>query len=214
MTQLKFGFKPKPVFSAEDFVVSEANREAFSWITEWPKWPGNALLLHGAKSSGKTHLANIWAKKSGAEFSSDAEKLALVVENIESFTDQEKLFHLINRMKEKNGWLLLTANVPAARLPVALPDLASRLKAIPSVGLNPPDDVLLKSVLMKLFSDRQLKVPAAAIDFILSRMNRSFPDAAALVEKIDTLSAEEKRAITIPLVKKVLNPPQALNSSE
>jgi chromosomal replication initiation ATPase DnaA len=204
MTQFKFGFTAKPAFSADDFVVADANREAFSWITEWPKWPGNALLLHGPKSSGKTHLAHIWAKKSGAEFSNDAAKPALVLENIESFVDQEKLFHLINRMKEKNGWFLLTANAPVAQLQVTLPDLASRLKAMPSVGLNPPDDQLLKSVLMKLFSDRQLKVPAAAIDFILSRMNRSFLDAAALVEKIDTLSAEEKRGITIPLVKKAL----------
>ncbi len=209
MTQFKFGFTAKPAFSVEDFVMSEANREAFSWIMEWPKWPGNALLLHGPESSGKTHLAHIWAAKSGAEFSNDAEKSALVVENIESFANQEKLFHLINRMKEKTvngkgGWLLLTANVPAAQLPLTLPDLASRLKAIPSVVLNPPDDQLLKSVLMKLFSDRQLKVPAVAIDFILSRMDRSFPDAAVLVEKLDQLSAEEKRGITIPLVKRVM----------
>jgi len=204
--QLKLGFASKPVFAESDFVVSNANRAAFSWIKKWPEWPGNALLLHGPESSGKTHLAHIWAARSGAEFfNNNPEKKNLIIEDIESFGEnQERLLHILNESREKSGYLLLTASGPAACLLFTLPDLTSRLKALPDVEVHLPDDELLKSVLIKLFSDRQLKIPPAAIDFILSRIDRSFKSAGRIVNEIDTLSSEEKRNITIPLIRKIL----------
>ena len=74
----------------------------------------------------------------------------------------------------------ISARRPPARWPIALPDLASRLRAAPAAAIGPPDDALLAAVLVKHFADRQVRVAPGVIGFAVRRMERSFAAAAAL----------------------------------
>ena len=118
---------------------------------------------------------------------------------------EEALLHLYNRVVEAEGWLLLTGREPPGRWPMTLPDLTSRLRALPTVILAPPDDALLASVLVKLFSDRQLSVPEDVVPMLLSRIERSFAAARLVVAALDAKSLAEKRPISRQLVRDLLD---------
>lgn len=200
--------------TGDDFIISASNREAVAMIDRWPDWPHNVLALVGPKSSGKTHLANLWREKSmaimldGPALSPDKIRLlggeALVLEQAEQVLDQNLLFHLLNWTREKNLSLLITANRAPARWDVSLADLSSRLKAVPVVELGQPDDALLTALLAKQFADRQLRVKGAVIDYLLTRMERSCSAASEVAAALDSASLEQSRPITVPLARKVL----------
>ncbi len=99
---------------------------------------------------------------------------------------------------------MITAKEPPSRWKLRLGDLASRMNAAPQAGIGPPEDTLIAALLVKQFSDRQLKVDEGVISFIVSRMERSFEAARTMVAAIDHLSLAERRNITVPLVRKVL----------
>lgn len=212
---LEFVFAPS--FQAEDFLVSASNQEAMRWIEEWPGvWPARALNLHGPAGCGKTHLAHIWAARAAAGWLTSAQALALppqeafaahpawVVEAPLLAGHETAWFHLLNVAREDGKWLLLTSRTPLSREPCALADLQSRLAALPAVGMQEPDDVLLESMLAKRFSDMQLKVPSAVLRYAVPRMERSFAAAEALVRTLATQSLAEKKNITLPWIKKFL----------
>lgn len=194
--QLAFELAHAESFSRDDFVAGPSNSEALAAVERWPDWPASALVLVGPEGAGKSHLAAIWAENAGARFLS-ARALAhtnlpaalatgaLVVEDIahDAF-DERALFHLLNLARETEASLLLTARHPDALKP-ALPDLASRLKAIPTVRLAAPDDALLRAVLMKLFADRQIPADEALIAFLAARIERSVAAARAAVVRLD-----------------------------
>ena len=99
--------------------------------------------------------------------------------------------------------LLISAAAPA-RWPLSLPDLTSRLKAIPAVAVGDPDDPLLAAVLVKLFADRQLAVGDDVIAYLLPRMERSFAAARKIAAAIDEASLAQRRPVTVPLARTVL----------
>jgi len=165
---------PPPTYAREDFVVAPGNREALAWIERWPDWPAPALSLGGPAGSGKTHLARIWARQAGAgtvegpslegQSVADLTDLvmtspALVVERADR-APERALFHLYNLAREHRRWLLLVAEALPAHWSIALPDLASRLRAAPAVAVAPPDDELLGSIILKQLADRQLHARA------------------------------------------------------
>ena len=166
MSQYTLSLALPPVFSEDNFFVSDCNRQAHGWIMRWPDWPAHALLLHGPEGSGKSHLAAIWAARSKGNVAEDIERLA----------DERELLHLFNSTKENKQNLLLTASVPAPGLPFTLPDLTSRLLSIPSVAIGQPDDEVLAGAMRKQFADRQMKVDDDVIAYILPRMERSRTD--------------------------------------
>lgn len=203
-------------FSAEDYVTGPANAEAFALISDWPDWPHGVVLLHGAAASGKSHLARIWAGRAAAsEFNAagigemlpdliaeDRHKRACLVEDIDRRgLDEDGLFHLINHATETGGSVLMTARASKSSLDVNLPDLASRLRAASAVKIHQPDTDLLESLLVKLFADRQIDVAPQATAFAISRMERSFAAATALVQTVDRMALEQGRRITIPLLR-------------
>jgi chromosomal replication initiation ATPase DnaA len=170
-------------------------------------------VLHGPEGAGKSHLARIWAERSGALRldptalpEPDAEgPLAWVLDPAEPLTDEHGLLRLYHQLKERGGHLLLTARRPVAAWPIALPDLASRLRAAPAVALEPPDDALLGAVLLKLFSDRQLVVSAGVIGYLVGHMERSFGAARRVVARLDALSLRRRRPITAALARVALD---------
>jgi len=214
--QLAFSLEHAESFAREDFLSGPSNAAALALVETWPDWPARAVVLAGPAGSGKSHLASIWAARSGARFvlarSLVETKVpaalatgALVVEDLTPGAfDERALFHLVNLVREEGAYLLLTAASPPAGWPVEIPDLASRLKAAPVVMLAPPDDALLRAVLVKLFADRQLAVDEALVSFLTMRIERTFQAARAVVAKLDQEAMQRKRPLTRALAAEVL----------
>lgn len=219
--QLPLALPHRPALSREDFLVTPANEEAVAWLDRWPDWPGPALALHGPRGCGKTHLVHVFAAQSGAailpagELPAEdmpyllAHHRAVAVEGADRLMPdpviEEALFHLWNLVKERGRHLVLTGEQPPARWNVSLPDLRSRLSTAQAVAIAAPDDLLMSAVLVKLFIDRQLRVGPEVIAFLLRHMERSFAAARETVAAADTLSLAERREITVPLIRRVLD---------
>jgi chromosomal replication initiation ATPase DnaA len=211
MRQRAFDLPVKTGFATADFLVSDCNREAFELIERWPDWPSPALALYGPPGSGKTHLAHVWCERAKAELISgraiDAGLLpgtaALAIDDVEQ-AQEEPLLHLYNSALERGGTLLLTMPAPPASLLLALPDLASRLRALPVVGIGPPDDAVLGAVLVKHFTDRQISVRPGVIAYLVARIERSFAAAAAVAAQLDEAALAAARPITVKFAREVL----------
>lgn len=208
--QLPLDLAYRPALGTADFVVAAANRDAVAWIDRWPDWPAHALALHGPKGCGKTHLAHVWQARSGAVALSapPADGVAppsRVVLDEPRGWPETALLHLYNALREAGGHLLIVSELAPARWDVALPDLASRLAAMPAVALAAPDDELLIAVMAKQFSDRGLEVNDDVLRYVASRIERSFAAAAETVDKIDRAALAEQRRVTLALARGCLD---------
>jgi chromosomal replication initiation ATPase DnaA len=212
--QLAFDLPNAEAMTREDFFVAPSNALALQVVEGWQDWPGRKLLLVGPEGSGKTHLAHIWAAMTGAVILpadtlcavdvADLAGRAVVIEDADRIAGQEaQLFHLHNLVTE-GGALLLTARTPPRDWGLGLPDLISRMQATPIAQLDAPDDALLSAVLVKLFADRQVVVPASLIPYLVSRMPRSIGAARALVAALDARALAAGRPITRALASDVL----------
>lgn len=193
---------------AEDFLVSVSNAAAVDLVDSWPAWPLAASLVVGPAGSGKSHLANVWCLRSGAARLSAAvlddaavrafeTHPALVVEDIDrGISSEQILFHLLNLAREKRGALLMTSRTAPGEMAVSLPDLRSRLRATPPVLIAAPDEALLRSVLVKLFSDLQLAVEPHVVSYLALHVERSMAAAAQVVAACDRLSLAMQRKVT------------------
>ena len=181
----------------------------------------------GRRPAAKTHLAAVWRRRvnaglvearlveAGPPHGEPADLLAahahLVIDRADNWvgdrTAETFLFHLYNRAREDGKSLLLLSRTAPVRLDFALPDLASRLRAAPSCAIGAPDDLLLGAVLVKLFADRQIQVGEDVIRYAVTRLERSFAAARDLVARADGLALAEKRAISVPLLRQILQAP-------
>ncbi len=213
--QIPLDFGHIPAYSRDDFLVADSNAEAHAWLSRWPNWPHFALGLWGPAGCGKTHLAHVFAAETGAALiparglcvdgvPALAEHPAVVVEDADRSVNEHALFHLYNLLKETGRGLLVTGRDAPARWKIALPDLRSRLSAIPVVAISAPDDGLLQALLLKLFADRQVRITPDVLTYILSRMERSFDAARALVAALDAQAMALQRPVTVPLVRDVM----------
>ncbi|MEC9369665.1 MAG: DnaA/Hda family protein [Pseudomonadota bacterium] len=174
-------------------------------------------MLCGLAGAGKTHLANVWRLRSGATpvVPADLSMLlhtrplpfkAAVLEDIDRANfDEQALFHFLNLSREEGFSVLLTARTPPARMTVALPDLASRLRSFPVSTIGTADDALLRAVLVKQFADRQLAVEPQVIGYLARRMERSMAALGPLVAAIDREALGRGRNITRPFAAQVLD---------
>jgi chromosomal replication initiation ATPase DnaA len=195
-------------FRRDDFLESRANEKALALVERWPDWPASAAAIVGPHGSGKSHLASIWAERSGARTlpahllaREDVPRAlttgALVVENLSPGDyDEQALFHLFNLAKEDGASLLFTSTHPLESGIAALPDLASRLRTVAVAKLDAPDDALIAAVLVKLFADRQVTIDQDVIAYLLPRMERSLGSARELVAKIDAAALAAGRPAT------------------
>lgn len=202
---------PLPFRSAQglqDFLVGPSNAEAVAWIDRWPDWPAHGLVLHGPTGCGKSHLVEIWRAKSAARNASARApgpgEGRIAIEDVEAGADETALFHMLNRLKETGGHVLFAARRPAPRWAVRLPDLASRLAALPAVEIAPPDDRLLEGLLQKLFADRQIRVGADVLRYLVARIERSYDGASRAVAALDGAALAAGRAVTVPLAAEIL----------
>ena len=214
--QLALALSFEESFAREDFLVGPANAAAFDLIDRWPDWPSRVMILVGPDGAGKSHLAAIWAENAGARFVSagalghaavprELATGALVLEDVRAGAFEERaIFHLLNLAREDEAHVLITARCPPSGWGVALPDLASRLRALPTVTLEPPDDTLLRAVLVKLFADRRLAADEALLSYLTNRMERSFAAARRLVDRLDREALRQKRPLTRALAAELL----------
>lgn len=217
--QLPLPLPLRPSLGGEDFLVAPCNDAAVRWIDRWPEWDSAALAICGPAGSGKTHLASVWAAASGARFIEASElsgpeaglapgAAPMIIDDCDRLmggaAEEEGLFHLLNTLHGQKGRLLITGTEPPARWSVRLPDLRSRLGAVPVAEIGPPDDALIAALVVKLFADRQLQVGVDAVRFLTRRMERSFATASRLVDAIDRRALAERRPVTIPLIREVL----------
>ncbi len=195
-------------YAREDFLEGPSNEKALALVERWPDWPSRLIALVGPEGSGKSHLAAIWAAASGARVVS-AKRLgetdlphalatgALVVEDLDApDLDERALFHLINLAREEGADILFTSRVSPPSLPVCIRDLQSRLRMLPVVELEAPDDALLRMLLVKLAADRQLAVDAALVNFLANRIERSFAGAHRAVAELDEEALRRQRPVT------------------
>lgn len=204
-----------------DFLTSESNQNAVSMIDLWPNWDISGLIIYGPDSSGKTHLLHKWAKQAqahilGAEHLSvenaiafqEAEHLNFAIDNADEIVKNpehaEALFHLYNMTKNKEGYILLTATTDIAGWDCTLPDLLSRLKTFTSTAIEPPDTMLLQTLLVKYFSDRQTNISPDVISYILKRVERSCSAISDFAEELDREALAQRRPISIPLAREIL----------
>jgi chromosomal replication initiation ATPase DnaA len=213
--QLVLALNHATSFAREDFLRGPSNAAALALIERWPDWPDRIVSLTGPEGSGKSHLAAIWAEAAGARVL--AAKLlaqidppsalatgALVVEDLEpDDLDERALFHLINLAREEGAYLLLTSRAAVGRFPVDIRDLASRLRALPSIALAAPDDALLRALIVKFAADRQLAVDETVVNYLANRIERSFTGARAAIERLDQEAMRQHRPPTRVLAAEV-----------
>jgi chromosomal replication initiation ATPase DnaA len=204
--QLALALDHAESYAREDFLSGPCNAAARALIDSWPDWPANTVVLVGPEGSGKSHLAAIWTAAAGARVFSgralaQSDLLpslatgALVVEEAAA-ADERALFHLINLAREQEAFLLFTARTPPSTWPVVLPDLASRLRAIPVVTLQAPDDALLSAVIVKIAADRQLDLDGGTVFYLCTHIERSFAAARAAVIALDDEALQRGRPPT------------------
>lgn len=214
--QLALSLPHAESFAREDFIAGPSNAAALSLIDRWPDWPDRAVALVGPEGSGKSHLASIWAEKTGARVLSgralgDIDLIAalstgaLVIEGLApQQADEVALFHLFNLVREEKANLLITARTLPVTWPISLRDLMSRLRALPVVTVMPPDDALLQALMMKLAADRQIDLDPTLMTYLVQRVERSFSAVRAVIAQLDREALRQKRPVTRALAAELL----------
>ena len=153
----------------------------------------------------------MWATKNNAVvFKNNLDNLIntrnnILIEDLDKILNYENIFHLINHAASYELKILITTSISINDLDIKLNDLVSRLKTFNYLRINNPDDDMLLNILTKLFIDKQFILNSNSIfNYILKRANRSYEEMIKIVEKLDKLTLEKKRQLTIPLIKEIL----------
>lgn len=214
--QLALAFEHRPALEAEDFIVTSANTAAVAMLDRWQDWPQRAAVVVGPEKSGKSHLANVWRLEAAADRAAARDigeahigvlsaTRAMVVEDLhEGIASERALFHLLNLARELSGALLLTSAIAPGELAIRLPDLRSRLRALPVATIAPPDEALIHALLVKLFADRQLAVEPHVVDYLARHVERSTGAVGAIVAEIDRRALAAQRGVTRALAGEAL----------
>jgi len=214
--QLAFALPHAESLTRDNFLEGPANAAGLALVDSWPEWPNRLMLLVGPEGSGKSHLAAIWAEQAGARATS-AHALtpdsvpaalttgALVVEDLNpSEVDERALFHLMNLAREDEAFVLITARLPPSAFLIELRDLRSRLRAVPTVSLLPPDDALFRALIVKFCADRQMAIDESVVSYLATRIERSYAAARRAVELLDSEALRLGRPVTRALAAELL----------
>ena len=217
MDQLIFKFPFSKKYYEQDFFVSSNNFYAYKLIESWPTWPGKWLNIFGASGSGKTHLAKILEKKISKIKLIEAKDIndeiiqdlnnfnCLILDNFENNIDEKLLYSILNQSKQSENYILINSISPIKNINFQLEDLKSRIYSFLYIGIELPTDDLLKVIISKTFSDKQININPKLSDFIIKNVERSYEKMFKFLKDVDELSLSTGKSININLIKKVLN---------
>ena len=217
MSQLVFKFPFKTKYYEQDYYVSSNNFSAYRLIESWPNWPGKWVNIFGPKGCGKTHLSNILKKKINLIHIIDAKKVdnetiskfekldCLIIDNYEKNIDEKIFYSLLNQSKQSDSYLLVNSILPLGNIKFDLKDLRSRAESFINLGIELPTDDLLRVIISKSFSDKQIEITPKISEYIIKNIERSYEKVFKFIKEIDDLSLSSGKSININLIKKVLN---------
>ena len=216
MDQLIFKFPFSKKYYEQDFFVSSNNFSAYKLVESWPTWPGKWLNIFGASGSGKTHLAKILEKKINKIKIVDAKNISdeiikdlikldcLIIDSFNNDIDEKTLYSILNQSKQLNNYILINSIPSIKNISFTLEDLKSRMNSFLYIGIDLPTDDLLKVIISKTLSDRQISVNPKISDFIINNVERSYEKLLKFLKEVDELSLSSGKSININLIKKVL----------
>ena len=213
--QLVFNFPFKKTYLSQDFYVSKNNFNAFKLIESWPQWPSRFINIFGPIGCGKTHLVNILSSKINSLIISSKKidekiinqfktKECLIIDDFDNNIDENLLYSLINLANQDNKYLIISSPISLKKFKIELKDLNSRFTSFIEVGIDLPTDDLVKVILTKNFSDKQITISKKNIDYILNNIDRSYEKINLFSSLIDNLSLEKAKPINLKLIKDVL----------
>ena len=217
MDQLTFKFPFFKKFYEQDFFVSTNNFSAFKLIDNWPKWPGKWLNIYGEKGSGKTHLSKILEKKIYKSKLIEANKInnstiedlndldCLIIDSFKNNIDEKLLYSIFNQSKQLDNFILINSTISIKNVEFKLEDLKSRINSFIFIGIELPTDDLLKVVITKMLSEKQITIKPNLTEFIINNVERSYEKMFKFLKEVDELSLSTGKSININLIKKVLN---------
>ena len=211
-----FNFKQYKSFNYEDFFVSKSNYFAFEILQRWPRWEKKIINIYGESFSGKTHLSKIFLNKNNGlmlyekEINDEIFKKFKLYENIviDEFkhkTEEKLLYSIFNLVDNENKFLIINSTKPLNEINFQLKDLESRAKNCLFAKIENPDDELMNAIILKNFSDRQIKIDNKFVDYIAKRIDRSYSKISEFIYKIDELSLKKKKPIDFKIIKEILN---------
>ena len=214
MVQAAFEFEFREAQDRENYIVGVTNLEAVKWIDQYPRWKDNGLIIEGPKDSGKSHLVRVWQKKSNCnilssedinkELTNARDKKNIAIEDVHLIENYEFLLHLINYKKEKNLNFLLTSRKSILSLNIHLNDIKSRLLEMPKVLISLPTDEIIKGLILKLMKDKGILVDYKLVLFMMNRIERSYEGVNTFIGKLNKISLEKKKKITMSIIKEAL----------
>jgi chromosomal replication initiation ATPase DnaA len=210
---IKFNYEKN--FKNDDFYVSKSNEHVFNLLDNWPKWEKNFLNISGERSSGKTHLVNIFLKKfKGIKFDAvsfnngNIKEIKphqnIILENLSNNVDEKLIYTLFNIIDQDNKFLVTTSIKPIVDIAFNLNDLKSRTKNFLLQNIEKPDDELIFALLLKNLSDRQISIEKKLINYIIKRIDRSYGKIFEFIYKIDEVSLKKKKSIDLKIIKEVI----------
>ena len=217
MDQLIFKFPFSKKYYEQDFFVSSNNFSAFKLIEGWPTWPGKWLNIFGDSGSGKTHLAKILEKKINKVKIIESKKIngeiiedlinldCLIIDNYDNDIDEKILYSILNQSKHSDNYVLINSISSIKNINFELNDLKSRINSFLFIGIELPTDDLLKVIISKTLSDKQISINPKVSDFIINNVERSYEKMFKFLKDVDELSLSTGKSININLIKKVLN---------
>ena len=217
MSQLVFKFPFSKKYFQQDFFVSSNNFSDYKLIESWPNWPGKWLNIFGASGSGKTHLAKILEKKNDKIKLVDAKNIkdetvkdlnnldCLIIDNFENNVDEKLLYSILNQSKQIDNYVVINSISSIKNNCLKLNDLKSRINSFIYIGIELPTDDLLKVIISKTLSDKQISVSPKIAEFIINNIERSYEKMFKFLKEVDELSLSTGKSININLIKKVLD---------
>ncbi len=217
MDQLIFKFPFSKKYYEQDFFVSNNNFSAYKLIEGWPTWPGKWLNIFGASGSGKTHLAKILEKKINNIKLIDAKNISeetikelsnldcLIIDSFENNIEEKLFYSILNQSKQLENYILINSVPSIKTVQFKLKDLQSRINSFLYFGIELPTDELLKVIISKTFSEKQISIDPKILNFIVNNVERSYEKMFKFLKDVDDLSLSTGKSININLIKKVLN---------
>ena len=216
MSQLTFKFPFKTKYYEQDYYVSSNNFSAYRLVESWPNWPGKWVNIFGPKGCGKTHLSNIFIKKIKAyyieaknfkdyDIIANVEKQeCLIIDNFKNNINENEFYSILNFLKQSNKYVIINSLVSIKNENIKLEDLKSRLNSFTDIGIELPTDDLLRVIISKYFSDKQIEITPKISEYIIKNIERSYEKVFKFIKEIDDLSLSSGKSININLIKKVL----------